>query len=239
MGNINIKINMYKQHPELPPIDIYQRIWHYYSLPKFLSLLSSSSLYLCRQDKFDDGFEGAMTKKDEAFFESKVSGITKGMKGDSLGCTYSNCWTKSDLDEYVLWSSYATLQDGVAIQSTVNGLITALDPEDKRPVYVSNVQYIDYEKDYSFRLTRGHANMIAPHFSKRPYFEAEKELRAMYWDTNGRFNNTPEGLLFKVDLNVLIETVYVAPYSMPQYRDVIEELMMKYDLNKEVKKSGI
>ena len=180
-----------------------------------------------------------MTKKDEAFFESKVSGITKGMKGDSLGCTYSNCWTKSDLDEYVLWSSYATLQDGVAIQSTVNGLITALDPEDKRPVYVSNVQYIDYEKDYSFRLTRGHANMIAPHFSKRPYFEAEKELRAMYWDTNGRFNNTPEGLLFKVDLNVLIETVYVAPYSMPQYRDVIEELMMKYDLNKEVKKSGI
>ena len=81
--------------------------------------------------------------------------------------------------------------------------------------------------------------MIAPHFSKRPYFEAEKELRAMYWDTNGRFNNTPEGLLFKVDLNVLIETVYVAPYSMPQYRDVIEELMMKYDLNKEVKKSGI
>ena len=93
---------MYKQHPDLPPIDIYQRIWHYYSLSKFLSLLSSSSLYLCRQDKFDDGFEGIMTKKDEAFFESKVSGITKGMKGDSLGCTYSNCWTKSDLDEYVL-----------------------------------------------------------------------------------------------------------------------------------------
>lgn len=110
---------------------------------------------LCRQDKFDDSFEGAMTKKDVAFFESKSSGIAKGMAGDSLGCTYSNCWTKSNVDEYVLWGSYASLQDGVAVQSTVNRLITALDHEDKRSVYVSNVQYINYEKDYSFRLTRG------------------------------------------------------------------------------------
>lgn len=101
---------MYKQHPDLPPIDINQKIWHYYTLPKFLSLLSSSSLYLCRHDKFDDSFEGAMTKMDKAFFESKASGITERMQGDSLGCTYSNCWTKSDVDEYVLWSSYASLK---------------------------------------------------------------------------------------------------------------------------------
>lgn len=230
---------MYKQHPDLPPIDLKQKIWHYFTLPKFLNLLSSSSLYLCRQDKFDDSFEGAMTKKDEEFFENKSSGITKGMKGDSLGCTYSTCWTKSDVDEYVLWNSYASLKDGVAVQSTVLKLILSLDPNDNRSVYVSNVQYIDYESDYSFQLTRGIANMIAPHFSKRPYFEAEKELRAMYWDTDGRFNNTPEGLLFKVDLNELIETVYVAPYSMPQYRDDIEELLLKYNLKKDVKKSGI
>ena len=74
---------MYYQHPDLPPIDISQKIWHYYSLPKFLSLLSTSSLYLCRQDEFDDSFEGVMTKKDVDFFESKSAGITKGMEGDA------------------------------------------------------------------------------------------------------------------------------------------------------------
>ena len=230
---------MYYQHRELPPIDITQKIWHYYTLPKFLSLISSSSLYMCRQDKFDNSFEGVMTKKDEAFFESKSSGITKGMKGDSLGCTYSNCWTKSDVDEYVLWSSYSSLKDGIAIQSTVLRLITALDPSDERRVYVSNVQYIDYDSDYSFQLTGGIANMIAPLFSKRQYFEAEKELRAMYWDMDGRFHNTPEGLLFKVDLKELIESVYVAPQSYPSYRELIEELLLKYGLQKEVKRSGI
>lgn len=230
---------MYYQHPGLPPIDMSQRIWHYYTLPKFLSLISSSSLYMCRQDKFDDSFEGAMTKKDEAFFESKSAGITEGMKGDSLGCTYSNCWTRSEVDEYVLWSSYASLKDGVAVQSTVLNLITALDPSDPRHVYVSNVQYIDYDADYSFQLTKGIANMIAPHFSKRQYFEAEKELRVMYWDTQGRYNNTPDSLLFKVDLNELIESVYVAPQSYPLYRELIEDLLRKYGLTKEVRKSGI
>lgn len=230
---------MYSPHPHLPPIDICQKIWHYFTLPKFLSLLSTSSLYLSRQDQFDDSFEGVMTKKDEAFFESKSSGITNGMKGDSLGCTYSHCWTKSDVDEYVLWNSYSSLTDGVAIQSTVLKLITALDPDDKRAVYISDVQYIDYETDYSFQLTGGITNMIAPHFSKRPNFSAEKELRAMYWKTEGRFNNTPEGLLFKVDLNKLIECVYVAPSSKSWYRDVIEDLLHKYGCLKEVKKSGI
>lgn len=230
---------MYYQHPDLPPIDIFQKIWHYFSLPKFLSLLSTSSLYLCRQDGFDDSFEGAMTKKDVDFFESKSAGITKGMEGDALGCTYSNCWTKSDVDEYVLWSSYASLKDGVAIQSTVLKLITALDPNDPRHVYVSNVQYIDYNSDYSFQLTLGKANMMAPHFSKRKYFESEKELRAMYWNMDGRYDNTEKGLLFKVDLNELIESVFVAPQSYPQYREIIEELLAKYGLNKEVKKSGI
>lgn len=230
---------MYTLHPSLPPIDPNQIIWHYFTLPKFLSLVSCSSLYLCRQDKFDDSFEGAITKKDEAFFESKSPGITKGMAGDSLGCTYSNCWTKADFDEYVLWGSYASLQEGVAVQSTVLRLISALDPSDPRSVYVSNVQYIDYTLDYSFQLTGGIANMIAPHFSKRPYFCAEKELRAMYWNTDGRFNNSPEGLLFKVDLNKLIEKVYVAPFSKPWYRDIIEGLIRKYGLKKEVLRSGI
>lgn len=180
-----------------------------------------------------------MTKKDVAFFESKSPGITEGMKGDSLGCAYSNCWTKSDVDEYVLWNSYASLRDGVAIKSTVENLIMSLDPADERSVYVSDVQYIDYESDYTFQKTFGIANMLAPHFSKRKFFESEKEMRALYLDGDGRFNNTPAGLYFKVDLNRLIDCVYVAPFSYPWFPDVVKQLLERHGLNKEVKKSGI
>ena len=61
---------MYKQHPDLPPISINQKIWHYFTLAKFLGMISHSSLYLCRQDQFDDSFEGVMTKKDAEFIDS-------------------------------------------------------------------------------------------------------------------------------------------------------------------------
>lgn len=230
---------MYKLHPDLPPINIDQKIWHYFSLAKFLGMISHSSLYLCRQDQFDDSFEGVMTKKDAAFFDSFAPGTSKNMNGDSLGCFYSNCWTKSDVDEYVLWSSYASLKDGVAVQSTVLKLISSFDETDPRPVYVSDVQYINYEDDFSFGMTRGKANLIAPRFSKRRFFEAEKELRAMYWETDGKFNKSPIGLDFRVDLNTLIESVYVAPASYPWLKEVVEEILGKYGLNKEVIKSGI
>ena len=45
--------------------------------------------------------------------------------------------------------------------------------------------------------------------------------------------------MFKVDLNELIENVYVAPFSQPWYRDIIQELIGKYGLEKNVLLSGI
>lgn len=230
---------MYFKHPDLPSIDKAQKIWHYFTLPKFISLISNSSLYFCRQDKFDDSFEGALTEKDEVFIEKISQAITKNMKGGSLGCTYSNCWTKSEADEYVLWSSYASLTDGIAIQSTVAKLIYSLDPDDKRQIYMSDVQYIDYKRNYSFQLTGGKVNLIAPHFTKRPYFDAEKEFRALYWDKSGRYCTSSEGLLFKVNLNELIENVYVVPFSKPWYKALIEDLIDKYGIKKEVRHSSI
>ena len=61
----------------------------------------------------------------------------------------------------------------------------------------------------------------------------------MYWDNEGRYATSPEGLYFKVDLNQLIESVYVAPSAKSWYKDIIEELLNKYNLEKEVRKSGI
>lgn len=157
---------MYVQHPDLPEVDKNQIIWHYYSLPKFLSLISSSSLYFCRQDKFDDSFEGKVTLKDKQFIDAINDGFGENVEKDTVGCPYSCCWSKSDVDDYVLWRSYSSIKDGIAIRSTVGSLIDSLDPSDKRAIYVTNVQYSDYETNHSFDLTNGKLNMIAPHSPK-------------------------------------------------------------------------
>lgn len=231
---------MYKTHQDLSEPDRGQTIWHYFSLAKFLYLIYNSSLYLARQDKFDDGFEGALSEKDIQYFDNINPGMAEYMKGDKVGCYYSNCWTKSDVDEYVLWSSYASLKDGVAVQSTVARLLKSLDAETEKDVYVSDVLYIDYSKDFTFKKTGGIVNTLAPHFTKRDYFQSEKELRIMYVKPTGNFKTSPEGIAVKVDLASLIETVYVAPFSFRWLPDVVRDILKKYGLpDVVVKKSQI
>lgn len=231
---------MYKTHRDLTEPDITHKIWHYYSLPKFLSLLHTSSFYLCRHDRYGDSYEGKLSFMDRKFFDEKSSGILKGKEDDSFGCSFSICWTKSEVDEYVLWNSYSSLKEGVAVQSSVGRLIEALDPKDSRNIFVSEVNYIDYDNEYTFSTTKGFANLLGAHFTKRKYFEAEKEVRALYFDPYARFNTSPEGLLYKVDLNTLIESIYVAPASMMGYSDVLQEILGFYGLSHiKVSKSSI
>lgn len=231
---------MYKEHLDLDKPDFHQRIWHYFSLSKFLGLIEKSSLYLCRHDKFDDSFEGGLSEMDKKYFESVHPGMHEYMTGDKVGCYYSNCWTKSDIDEYVLWNSYASLKDGIAVQSTVERLIASLNIKGEQDVYISDVLYLDYSKDYTFSKTRGQVNTLAPHFTKRNYFSSEKELRVMHVDTRGKFAFSPEGINIKVKLDALIERVYLAPFSYPWFADVISNIMKKYSLaNIEVLKSSI
>lgn len=231
---------MYKKHPDLAEPDDSQTIWHYFSLAKFLGLIDKSALYLSRHDKFDDGFEGALSEKDIQYFDSTKPGMAEYMKGDNVGCYYSNSWTKSDVDEYVLWSSYASLSDGVAVQSTVARLLKSLDAETEKDVYVSDVLYIDYSKDFTFKKTGGIVNTLGPHFTKRDFFQSEKELRIMYVDPTGHFKTSPAGVEIKVDLATLIENAYVAPFSFPWLADTVNNILMKYNLtNLVVKKSNI
>ena len=231
---------MYKVNPDIGEPDRTLKIWHYYTLPKFLSFLHTGSLYLCRHDKIGDGYEGQLSTKDKAFLSKFTSGILQDVDSDKWGCSYSNCWTKSDVDEYVLWNSYSSLYDGVAIQSSIGNLIDSLDSSSLLDLYVSEVIYIDYDDDYTFRRSGGIANMIAPHFTKRKYFASEKEVRVMHYDPLAKFNESPCGLFAKVNSDVLISSVYVSPFSQPWFKEIVVELLGFYGLgHKTVNKSRI
>ena len=189
---------------------------------------------------FDDNYEGRLSAKDLSFFEGISPGGMKGMGWDQYGCSYSSCWTRSDVDEYVLWSSYSSLKEGIAVKATIGRLIDSLSDDDPRDYYISDVLYIDYQDDYTFRKSRGIANLIAPHFVKRKYFLAEKEIRMMHFDPDARFDKSPEGLLAPVKLDLLIDSVFVSPFSQEWFKWALEDLLRHYDLGeKTVMKSAI
>ena len=231
---------MYKRHRDFYTPDNSKIVWHYFSLSKFIGLLDSSMLYFSRQDQFEDSGEGRLSQSDRAFL-SKYGHMAEQMESDGVGCYYANCWTIAELDEYVLWNTYASLHDGIAIKSTVGRIKRALDSNDKRGVYIAKVQYYDELTGSTFSVSGGYINVLSLAFSKREYFKAEKELRLLYHDDEARLDDkSPIGLTFRVDLSELIDSIYVAPKSYPWFKEAIAHLLKRYGIdNIQVHKSNI
>ena len=209
------------------------------SLSKFLSLINNEELYFARHDKFFDAQEGILSDPDKSFFDSKVPGISSRMKCENLGCTYINCWIMSDTEQYLMWTAYSSIDEGIAIKTTVGNLIDSLDPNDKRSIYISDVNYIDYKSQYTFDKTGGFANLLAPFFCKGKYFEQEKELRLIYNNYEIDERNKIEGVQFKVSLDTLIDEIWIAPVARTWFEEIVKKELTLHNIHKQVNRSCI
>lgn len=209
------------------------------SLSKFLSLINNEELYFARHDKFFDAQEGILSDPDKSFFDSKVPGISSRMKCENLGCTYINCWIMSDTEQYLMLTAYSSIDEGIAIKTTVGNLIDSLDPNDKRSIYISDVNYIDYKSQYTFDKTGGFANLLAPFFCKGKYFEQEKELRLIYNNYEIDERNKIEGVQFKVSLDTLIDEIWIAPVARTWFEEIVKKELILHNIHKQVNRSCI
>lgn len=232
---------MYQKHRSFrtPPLNV--EIWHYFNLPKFLWLIHTSQLYFARTDQFDDAKEGKVTQTDITFWNRFGDNFYENfISNDKIGCFYVNCWFIADKESYLMWKAYSSTTEGIAIKSNVEQLINSLDPSDNRDVYCSCVRYLKDENDSVFVKSDNMANLMAPYFSKRAYFSDERELRLLYSDANARFNSSPKGLNFKVDIAKLISEIYIAPQSQKWYQELVNIEVSKAGLDPSIiKKSGI
>lgn len=230
---------MYQKHSEIETPNDNKIIWRYFSLEKFLSLLNDSQLYFARQDKFYDQNEAELSNHDFAFFDKIIPGISKELAKDKTGCGYINCWVMSDVELFLMWNTYSSLDKGIAVKSTVGNIIDSLDPNDKRPVFISDVKYIDYTNDFTFDKAGGSANLLARYFCKSRYFQQEKELRLVYYDYQAKLNDDIVGLKINVSLETLIEEIWVAPQATEWFKDLIKTELKLHRIDKPVKTSQI
>jgi len=238
------------------PNDPNIKIWRYMDFTKFVSLLESRSLFFARADIFEDTFEGSLSSATFAW----RAGLWEGLyvEQDELEKfskareqlrkqIFVNCWHMNARESAAMWKLYARSNEAVAIQSTYQLLHSCL-PEN---TYVGQVQYIDYEEDY---LAEDHE--FRPYMHKRMSFEHERELRAMIYipsDDPNRYLSIAVkdrearvgepvgdvGRAVTVNLNALIERVYVAPTSPTWFNDLVLKVMNKYELNKPLINSAL
>jgi hypothetical protein len=229
-------------------------IWRFMSLAKFLSTITTSSLYFCQATVLQgiDPYEGSLAPPNLHFHQSMteenfVRHIMKIPNSDALppnfpevfspahrkhfnsifsATVYINCWHICEHESAFLWSVYASTSDGVSIKSTIGRLKKSIEQE-KRDVYMGSVSYIDFEKE-----SIDETNQFNRFFRKRKSFEAEKELRACFtellpnigWSERALTVN-PRGIPISCDLPTLVEEVVVAPTAPRWYADAVTALV--------------
>jgi len=225
INNPNIKL------PENPDTVI----WKYLDLSKFLDLLLSQKLFMSRSDKFEDQYEGTFS---EPTFE-EIKRLSEN--NPEFLAFYKihrekvvvSSWHINEYESFAMWQIFTQNSEGLAIQSTIGRLQKALDAEKDFKQFIGEVNYIDYKKEYI-----PFDNMFFPFLFKRKSFQYEREVRIIA-DLSSDNIKINDGLKINVDINQMIEKIYIHPKSENWYKKLVIELVSKLDFDFEIEKSDL
>jgi hypothetical protein len=239
---------MYKQHSVFKsPQNLNAKIWRFMDFTKFVSLLDKSALFFTRADKLGDPFEGSFSRaniklRPEIYKEIPQGGLQQmsQFRSKVIKFTLVNCWHLNEYESAAMWKLYLSSKEGIAIRSTFSRLKECFR-DDKYDIFIGEVKYIDYEQDWL-----PERNSLEPFIHKRKSFEHEQELRAVVQDIpliDGNLDLSippqDDGIYIKVDLDVLIESIYMAPTTPTWLFDLVKSVSKQYKIDKEITQSSL
>ncbi|WP_166921885.1 DUF2971 domain-containing protein [Flavobacterium poyangense] len=227
---------MYLNNPNIKlPADPDTVVWKYLDLSKFLDILLSKKLFMSRSDKFEDQYEG--TFSEPTFEEIKKLAIDNP---DFLNYYKTHrekvaisSWHINEYESFAMWQIFTQNSEGLAIQSTIGRLQKALKPENNFDQYIGKVNYIDYKKEYI-----PFDDSFFPFLFKRKSFQYEREVRIIT-DTSESSIKLNDGIKINVDINQLIEKIYIHPKSENWYKKLVIELVERLGFGIEIEKSDL
>lgn len=227
---------MYLNNPNIKlPDDSDTIVWKYLDLSKFLDLLLSKKLFMSRSDKFEDQYEGTFS---EPTYEEIRKLATDNPDFLNYYKTHRervaiSSWHINEYESFAMWQIFTQNSEGLAIQSTISRLQKALVPETNFSQYIGEVNYIDYKKEYI-----PFDDMFFPFLFKRKSFQYEREVRIIS-DISESKIKLNDGLKINVDINQLIEKIYIHPKSENWYKNLVIQLVSELGFNFEIEKSDL
>lgn len=235
---------MYKEHPICHNSSLNDNyLWKYMDLWKFLDLINSSTLFFSKVNMMGDQHEGKVPKEIvEYIANEKIDGeilLPLDVVQDFSDQTFNylkeriliSCWTYGESESFAFWKMYAKDKLGVAMKTSLEDLKNSFN-QTKQDVYIGQVNYFDPKK-----LNYNRRNALFPFLNKHRYYSYESEVRCiipMGSSFEENFLKTP------VDLNLLIQEIYISPFAIDiGFKDLLELIRDKYGLKFEIKLSEI
>ena len=227
---------MYINNPNIKlPNDPNTVVWKYLDLSKFLDLLLSQKLFMSRSDKFEDQYEG--TFSEPTFEEIKKLSIDNPdflnhykIRREKVAIS---SWHINEYESFAMWQIFTQNSEGLAIQSTIGRLQRSLLPETDFDQYIGEVNYIDYKKELI-----PFDDSFFPFLFKRKSFQYEGEVRVIT-DIGVSDIQINEGLKISVNINELIEKIYIHPKSENWYKNLVIQLVKQLGFKFTIEKSDL
>lgn len=239
----------------------YKTIWRYMDLWKFESMLENNGcLYFTRADKFDDKLEGkysdiTLKNLEGKFLELHGKQFVENWKalyyskGDYIDAVRRNslvsCWHINDNENINMWQSYTSEKNSIVIKSTIDKVYKALNILNNHTFNIDfvEVKYVDFHNT----ILEHKNHILEPLFFKDIEYKDENELRIIVWKRpeNNILNtdlsnfNVCQGGSLNIDLDILIEEIYISPNSSDDFMEKIKQLLPDNLKNKVIKKSEI
>lgn len=238
------------------PLD-HDIIWRFMDLSKLINIVATQTLPFVRLAVFPDQYEGLpplgnriseLDLHDIPADQRKQAVIglnrnTKNLAEYSRQIVFVNCWCINEHESAAMWKLYVSGLEGVAIRSTFKRLKECFKNASER-IDIAKVKYIDYQ---TARVEAAPMDMLALGMHKRKSFDYEQELRAVHWDATEameiirgeRKDNTKEYIPINVHADTLIDRVFIAPTAPTWFKGVVESVLNKYGVNKQVMHSSL
>jgi len=225
LNNKNIRL------PEYPDTVV----WKYLDLSKFLDLLMSQKLFMSRSDKFEDQYEGTFSEPTYEEIKKIAENnpeFLQNYKSHREKVAISS-WHINEYESFAMWQIFTQNSEGLAIQSTIGRLQNAVIPEKKFEQYIGEVNYIDYKKEHI-----PFDDVFFPFLFKRKSFQYEREVRIISDVTQSNIKLN-DGLKINVDINQLIEKIYIHPKSENWYKNLVIQLVKQLGFDFTIEKSDL
>ncbi len=247
----------FSPHPyETPSIE--SQLWRYMDFTKYVSMLSTSTLYFARADTFEDPFEGAKGVIDNkekwdnhylSFFKQAIKNPPEGME-----CNHT--------DEHIEKEAQRLLKDmevgGKAHRERVYISCWHENEHESEAMWRLYSSYLDnaiaIRTTYSslnealgrnpsisigrvkyIDFNKSYAGPNDSFWKKRKSFKHEHEVRAIIHD----FETEAKGKAIKCNLKSLIKEIIVSPTAPTWFVDVLNDVNKKYGINITVSKSNL
>jgi len=218
-------------------------VWRYMGLDKFIDLIVHERLFFTNAKNLTDQYEISIPEEiidnklkslqnksyDDRNLYEEIA-IYKHQNRSMKELTLLNCWSINRNESYALWKIYLDgAKIGVAIKTTISNLKKSIEngndpyPED---IYIGSVEYSDkYSKPEYSRF-----DLIT---RKKSFYKFENELRLFiihFPRSEGGIEppyNLGIGRNINVDINYLIDNVYLSPFAGKWFEDSFRKAVVK------------